>query len=259
MVSSPRISIVIATMNCADILGQCLSSITSQTYQNVEILIADGGSVDGTSDIVASFKEYVHWYESAPDGGIYDAWNKAISQCRGDWICFLGADDVFASPEALASLTPSFCAAHRSRASFVYSCINEVASTGEVVARLGLAPEKVSWQLRHGMPRHMPHTGMFHNRKLFEENGLYSTEFRIAGDYEFLLRCVGVDARAFIFHEEVIVNKGIGGVSFRHQVETIREFYKARTMNGMLGLTLPWLFVYSRAIVRAWYRQLLES
>lgn len=244
-------------MNCADSLSHCLFSITSQTYENTEILIADGGSVDGTGDILESFKDDVYWCESAPDSGIYDAWNKAISQCRGDWICFIGADDVFASPDALASVIPSLCAAQRSRAPFVYSCIDEVSSTGEAVARLGLPPEKVAWQLRHGMPRHMPHTGMFHNRELFVENGLYSTGFRIAGDYEFLLRCVGIDQGAFLFHKGVIVNKGIGGVSFRHQVETIREFYKARTMNGMRGFTFPWLFVYSRAIVRAWYRRLL--
>tara|TARA_R110002074_G_scaffold220592_1_gene391114 strand:+ start:10661 stop:11401 length:741 start_codon:yes stop_codon:yes gene_type:complete len=246
-------------MNAADSLSQCLSSITSQTYKNVEILIADGGSVDGTRDIVASFKDHVYWYESSPDRGIYDAWNKAIAHCGGEWICFLGADDAFTVPESLESVVPSLCSAQKSAIPLVYSRINEVSASGQVVSRLGLPPEEVAWQLKHGMPRHIPHTGMFHNRKLFAENGLYSTHFRIAGDYEFLLRCVGVDRGAFLFHEGVLVNKGIGGVSFRHQVETIREFYKARVMNGMRGFTFPWLFVYSRAIIRAWCRRLIRS
>jgi glycosyltransferase involved in cell wall biosynthesis len=243
-------------MNCAETLKHCLSSVTSQTYQKVELLIADGGSVDGTCDIIASFEDRIEWYESAPDKGIYDAWNKAIRQSSGDWICFLGADDAFSSPDALSSVVQSLCAARKAGIDLVYTLIDEVSASGQLVSRLGLPPEGVAWQLKHGMPRHMPHTGMFHSRKLFEVNGLYSAEFRIAGDYEFLLRSVGVNPAAFRLHEGVLVEKGTNGVSFRHQVETIREFHKARRLNGMPGFTLPWFLIYSRAIIRRWYRGL---
>lgn len=257
MDSAPTISVVIATMNCADSLTHCLSSVASQTYENVELLIADGGSNDGTCDIVASFNDGVRWYDSAPDAGIYDAWNKAIRQCSGDWICFLGADDAFSSPEALASVVSILCAAEDAGVDIVYSCIDEVSPAGQCLRRLGRRPDDVVWQLKHGMPRHIPHTGMFHKRRLFEVSGEYSTEFRIAGDYEFLLRSVGVSLEAFWFFDGVVVEKGTDGVSSRHQVETIREFYKARILNGMPGFTLPWSLIYTRAIIRQWYRGLI--
>ena len=258
MISTPTISVVIATMNCADTLSHCLSSVAAQTYENVELLIADGGSVDGTCDIIETFSDRVYWYESSPDAGIYDAWNKAIQQCSGDWICFLGADDAFSSPDALKLAIPSLFAAGQSGASLVYSRINEVSSTGQIVSRLGLPPEKVAWQLKHGMPRHMPHTGMLHSRRLFEAKRAFSTGFRIAGDYEFLVRSVEVDPEAFVFFDSVLIEKGTSGVSFRHQAEGIRECYRARVLNGMRGFTLPWFLIYSRAIFRGWYRRLVE-
>jgi glycosyltransferase involved in cell wall biosynthesis len=88
-----RFSIIIATLNSAGCLRNCLDSIAAQTCLDYETLVVDGGSTDGTQAIVSHFAPRLAWFVSEPDGGIYEAWNKALLHARGEWICFPGADD----------------------------------------------------------------------------------------------------------------------------------------------------------------------
>jgi glycosyltransferase involved in cell wall biosynthesis len=89
----PKISIIIVTLNVADVLQNCLDSIYRQTYPNIEIIIMDGASTDGTVDILKANDSKISTWKSEKDGGIYAAMNKAIDHVTGDWVYFLGADD----------------------------------------------------------------------------------------------------------------------------------------------------------------------
>ena len=91
--STPLISVVIAVYNGKATLQQCLDSVTQQTYSHVELIVIDGGSTDGTVDLIRANAQKIAYWISEPDRGIYNAWNKALAQAKGDWICFLGADD----------------------------------------------------------------------------------------------------------------------------------------------------------------------
>lgn len=97
----PRISIITATLNARDTLPVLVVSLRSQRYRNFEWVVADGGSSDGTLELLAGVEGVECHVLPGPDQGIYDAFNKALKQATGEWILFPGADDRLAGPEAL--------------------------------------------------------------------------------------------------------------------------------------------------------------
>lgn len=97
----PIVSIVIVVYNAAETIEQTLKSIISQTYQNKRIIIRDGGSTDGTLKIIKNYNQFIYSCVSKIDKGIYDAMNKSVESISGDYIYFLGADDVFFNNSSL--------------------------------------------------------------------------------------------------------------------------------------------------------------
>ena len=89
-----KISIIIATWNAAKTLKRCLDSIVPQLTDETELILVDGGSKDDTNKIIDSYGDKVAVHISEPDKGIYDAWNKGVSKAKGDWVMFIGADDI---------------------------------------------------------------------------------------------------------------------------------------------------------------------
>jgi glycosyltransferase involved in cell wall biosynthesis len=92
--SLPKVSIVMVTFNAAAFLQDSLNSIYRQTYPNLEIVVMDGASKDNTTDILKANNDKITYWKSEPDSGIYDAMNKALQHITGDWVYFLGADDI---------------------------------------------------------------------------------------------------------------------------------------------------------------------
>lgn len=90
---NPKITVATVTFNCKDIIEESLLSIVNQTYQNKEYIIIDGGSTDGTLDVLNKYKDRIDIFVSEPDKGIYDAMNKALKKASGDYLIFIGADD----------------------------------------------------------------------------------------------------------------------------------------------------------------------
>lgn len=97
MMNSPKISVVTVCYNTADTIEKTILSVVHQTYQNIEYIVIDGGSKDGTVDIINKYKNRIAYFVSEPDKGIYDAMNKGIKAATGDWINFMNAGDLFAS------------------------------------------------------------------------------------------------------------------------------------------------------------------
>lgn len=93
----PKITVAQATFNCVNVIEESLLSIINQTYKNIEYIIIDGGSTDGTLDLLLRYKDNIDILVSEPDKGIYDAMNKALDKATGDFIIFMGADDHFLS------------------------------------------------------------------------------------------------------------------------------------------------------------------
>jgi glycosyltransferase involved in cell wall biosynthesis len=99
--TAPLISVIVAIYNGKATLQQCIDSVAQQTYVTKELIIIDGGSTDGTVDLLKANSGQISYWISEPDHGIYNAWNKGLAKAKGEWICFLGADDFFWDAQVL--------------------------------------------------------------------------------------------------------------------------------------------------------------
>lgn len=240
------VSVIVAVRNGALTLQRCIDSVVRQTYPHKELIVIDGGSHDGTVAILRANAEKVSYWVSEPDRGIYHAWNKALSVVRGDWVYFLGADDYFVDEHALMRVVPHLLN-RPNKTRVVYGRVDLVRTDGSVIGTFG-AP----WNRRKFFElMTLPHQGVFHHRSLFQEHGCFNEEFRIAGDYELLLRELKSHDPVFIADSPIAAMQ-FGGMSSdgRLSVETLREIKRARDLNGVEGPSLIWRWTLLKATVR---------
>jgi glycosyltransferase involved in cell wall biosynthesis len=245
---APLISVVVATYQAADVLPRCIESVAAQTYPHVELVVQDGASTDGTLDVLQAADQAVASWASAPDTGLYQAWNRALARTHGHWVCFLGADDYFCAPNVLARMIPHLQAA-RPAHRIVYGCVQRVLPDGTVVQVDGTPWEQV--RRRFLEDTMLPHQGVFHHRSLFDVHGRFDERFRIMGDYEMLLR--ELKARDAYFADGVVVTAmPFGGLSSQteHAVRRRRELRLAQQANDVEGVRWRWWLSYLRALVR---------
>jgi len=209
MNSKPLISVIVAVYNGAETLQRCIDSVVNQTYPHAELIIVDGGSTDGTVDIIKSNEASITYWESKPDHGIYHAWNKALEHVHGDWICFLGADDYFWSSGVLEQMAPHLAKAYPP-CRVVYGQVALVNKKDEVLYHAGEPWANIKKKFRQVMA--LPHQGVMHHISLFETHGKFDEHFQIAGDYELLLRELQ-DHDAMFVPEVVMTGMQLGGVS----------------------------------------------
>ncbi len=100
----PKISIITAVLNRVNTIEQTISSVVNQTYQNYEYILIDGGSNDGTVDVIKKYEDQIAYWISEPDNGVYDAFNKGILVAKGEYIHFLGSDDCLYAPDTLENV-----------------------------------------------------------------------------------------------------------------------------------------------------------
>ena len=193
--SNNKISVIIVTYNAATTLQNCLDSIYQQTYPNIEIIIIDGKSTDGTLKIIEENSSKIAYYKSEPDDGIYDAMNKATEHITGRWVYFLGADDVlFADFSKL-----------------VAELVNNDAIYYGSVLTMGLKRfGKVS-------SYHMAKTGVFHQAiiypgKVFKKYK-YNKKYSVFADYELNMRCFKDKSIKWLFKDYIIANFNHTGLS----------------------------------------------
>jgi glycosyltransferase involved in cell wall biosynthesis len=201
----PLITVITVVFNGAKTLEETILSVINQTYNNIEYIIIDGGSTDGTLDILKYYENAIDYWVSEKDTGIYDAWNKGLRIASGEWIAFLGADDVYldGALEAYANLTVE---CYNSQIDYISSRVNLV-SENKILRTIG---QQWRWKtFRRYM--NVAHVGSLHNRILFEKYGEYDTNYKICGDYELLLRPRFELKAAFL--NLTTVNMSIGGVS----------------------------------------------
>ncbi|MFT3906194.1 MAG: glycosyltransferase family 2 protein [Steroidobacteraceae bacterium] len=238
----PIVTIVTAVFNGAKTLRSAMSSVISQLGDDAEYIVIDGGSKDGTVEIIKKFSSRLAYWVSESDRGIYDAWNKGVLASRGRYIAFVGADDVLESGalEAYKKLV-----ARRPDLEYVSSRVAFGKRDGRIIGR--------AWRWSE-YRRYMTaaHVGSLHRRDLYERYGLYDVNYRIAGDYEFLMR-VGAALKAG-FLDQVTVVMGAEGVSSSQVRRALAEARMAKVATGACGsLTAGFDFVVAhlKARVRA--------
>lgn len=179
----PLFSVIIATFNAEKYLEQTLESIQNQNFRNFELIIIDGGSKDNTLNIIQKYSSYTSYFVSEPDNGIYDAWNKAVLKAKGEWMCFLGSDDIML-PNALETYSNFLKTNKFIDLEYISSKILFVTSNLQPIGYYG---RKWEWR-SHRFEMRVAHVGSLHHRSLFKKYGLFDTTYKIAGDYELLLR-----------------------------------------------------------------------
>ena len=177
------LSIIIATYNAASTLQRCLNSIVSQKTSAVELLLIDGGSNDDTMAIVQSFGEAIDYTISEKDTGIYDAWNKGIRHASGQWLQFIGADDILLDG-AIKTQLDWLQTNGTSGLDIITGKALTINQEGKVIKDLSAPYRYETFKYRMDFA----HGATLHSRRLFEQQGLFDTSFKICGDYELLLR-----------------------------------------------------------------------
>ncbi|WP_333873898.1 glycosyltransferase family 2 protein [Methylobacter sp.] len=249
--SPDLISVIVAVFNGIDTLQQCIDSIAQQTYANKELIIIDGGSKDGTVDVLESNRDKLGYWVSEPDSGIYNAWNKGLSQAKGEWICFLGADDFFWDAQVLERMASQLMTVPPD-IRVAYGQIMLLNNNGENLYPIGEPWQGVKERFKQVMS--IPHPGLMHRRSLFEQHGNFDESFRIGGDYELLLRELK-EADAVFVPGLIMIGMRQGGLS-SSPANSVESMWDVRRAQKMHGLRLPGFF-WVMAMIRVYIRLIL--
>jgi hypothetical protein len=256
--STPLISIVVATYNSERTLERCLESVMAQTFPSWELQVIDGASKDRTLEIVraSQARDSRIQLSSEPDRGIYDAFNKGVRRSRGDWILFLGSDDWLWDPSSLERIVPGLKKARDQGIRVAYGKVAVVTSLGETLHLEGEPWEKIGKKFLQIIT--LPHQGTFQHRALFDEHGLFDESYRISGDYEFLLRELK-SRPAYFCPNGTVSAMSVGGVSsqLENTLKILAELARARRQNGLRSPSPEILFRIARARSRRVLRRVL--
>lgn len=206
-----KISVITAVYNNRDTVADAIDSVLAQTHAEVELIVIDGASTDGTLDVLRAYGNKLNKLVSEPDGGIYDALNKGLLHASGDVVGFLHSDDVFADAEVLAKVAKAFS---NLKIEAVYGDLVYVRKDmPDKVVRYWSAGEFAFDKLRRGwMP---PHPTLYVKRALYEQIGVFDTQYRIAADYDFMLRLLSIEGIGVAYVPELFVKMRLGGESNR--------------------------------------------
>ena len=202
-----KVSIITITFNSAKTLKRALESVQSQSYKDIEHIIVDGASQDGTKELIEAYAAQhanVRWI-SEKDEGIYNALNKGIKMATGDIIGFLHSDDVFNSADSIEQIAVAFTS---SKADVVYG--NLQYCKGDKVVRRWQSNTFHPRSLKYGwMP---PHPTVYVRREVYEQVGPYDEWFRISADYDMMLRIFKQNYKT-CYIPKVLVSMEVGGAS----------------------------------------------
>ena len=227
-----KISIVTVGFNSAKTIKHTIDSVLMQTHDDVEYIIVDGGSTDGTMDIVDSYGDAISKKVSEPDKGIYDAMNKGLRMATGDVIGILNSDDFYADADVLRDVYQRF---ESEVSECVYADLEYVDAvhTDKVIRYWKSGKWTPSSFLNGWMP---PHPTFFVKRQAYEEYGNYDTAFRSSADYELMLRFLHKNKLSVSYLPRVIVKMRTGGqsnASVSNRVSANKEDQMAWKKNGL--------------------------
>nr|WP_294795091.1 glycosyltransferase family 2 protein [uncultured Mucilaginibacter sp.] len=244
---TPKISLITVTRNAESTIKRCIESVLSQDYANVEYIVIDGQSTDGTLSIINSYRHGIAYSVSEPDKGIYDAMNKGIKIATGDIVGLLNADDRFADTRVLSEVAEAFT---NNEIDALYGNLEYVKPDGTVIRRWQSGSYKVS-SFNWGWMA--PHPTFYCNRLIFNQLGYYDLGFGTAADYELMLRFMFLNKLRVHFLNKVMVKMNIGGASnetLNSRIKAWKFDWKAMGKNGVLFPLVCVIFKPLRKLVQ---------
>lgn len=242
------VSVITVSRNAATTIGATIRSVRDQDHESIEHIFIDALSTDGTREIIQGYCRDVDYFVSERDDGIYDAMNKGIAASTGEIICILNADDILADSSILSKVVETF---ETRDVQLVYSDIAYITSecklTRKWKAGLGSALKtKLGW--------HPPHPGVFVDAEVYKTFGVFNTMFKIAADYDFLIRVFKDKHLRSYYLKVTTVNMLETGVSSSVQgrLEGLKEIISSLVANRLtIFIPIVLLCRYSQKIVQA--------
>lgn len=225
MKSQPLISIITVVYNGAKTLEQTIQSVLNQTYKNIEYIIIDGGSTDGTLDIIKKHENQISLWISEPDKGLYDAMNKGIKRAKGELIGMINSDDWF-EPNAVELIVEAYN--QNPEKKIFHGDRFDILENG--TKRIKKFHPSVFRFLYYGMMYN--HPSMFVHREIYKNNQ-YNISLKALSDYEFVLKEFLKNKKAFLYIPEVYVNYRLDGISAQMKLsQSLSEGFISRKNAG---------------------------
>lgn len=202
----PKVSIITVVFNAGKKLARTIESVLSQDYKNIEYIIVDGGSTDGSLEVIRKYRSRLSSWLSEPDEGIYDAMNKGLKMATGDLVGFLNSGDSFrnsAVKSAVSLAAPDF------RNSIVCGAVRRFDLESDLEFVNTRSSDDLSRRLRR-MPINHPAT--FVGMDVFRAIGPFDVEFQLSADYEFVMRAIAMGV-GITYTEQVLTDMELGGIS----------------------------------------------
>lgn len=239
----PLVSIITVVRNKKTTLEKTICSVLSQTYKNIEYIIIDGNSNDGTLDIIRKYERQITYWMSEPDKGISDAFNKGIAITTGKLIGMINADDWYSSNAVELAVEQ-----------YIY-CNDSIIHAKCQIWKKNTEPyylfsgrDDISYTMT------INHPTVFVPRKIYEQIGLFDLNFKISMDYEWTMRAKQ-DGRKFKYIDQVITNMRLGGVSSDLWIHFFEEIYVRHSYGMNLAKNY---FTFLKMLVTALVRRFLE-
>ncbi|MBX7124418.1 MAG: glycosyltransferase [Cyclobacteriaceae bacterium] len=243
-----KISILTVCYNAGHTLGDTIRSVRAQHHTDVEYIVVDGASKDNTVQVIRDHEASITRWISEPDRGIYDAMNKAIGMATGEIVGILNADDFYAHENVLRNVASAF-EDPAVDAVFGNLIVVDPANLKRVVRTYSAAGWHPGKFARGFMP---PHPTFFVRRKFYEQYGLFKTDYRIASDYEMLIRLLYVHKLRYRYLPETMVIMRKGGVSsagIKSNIILNNEILRGCRENG-IRTNLPLIYLkYFRKVL----------
>ena len=223
-----KVSIITVCFNSIQTIEQTIESVICQDYADIEYIIIDGGSTDGTLDVIKRYDNYVDKFISEDDKGMYDALNKGIEISNGEIIGILNSDDTYSNKTILSSVANTF---NKYNVALIWGnavFVNAKMKIRRTYSGANISPSHFSFGI---MP---PHPSVFIKKCCYEQYGNFDIKYKIAADYDLLLRLLILNNCSFRYCPEISVYMKIGGISNRslkNIVKLNKEIYQIHLSN----------------------------
>jgi len=227
--NKPVVSIITVVFNGIDTLERTIKSVVNQTYQNIEYIIVDGGSNDGTQNLIKNYENHISKWISESDNGLYDAMNKGIRLSSGDYFWFINSGDEIAANDTLQKVFEK-----TNSADFYYGQTVMVDNDNQIIgARRLTPPDNLTWKdFRNGML--VSHQSVIVSRKVAGE---YNTNYRFSADYEWTLSALKKSSK--IVNTRIALSKFLdGGLTKKNILPGLKERFKIMRKNFGLFSTI---------------------
>jgi len=227
-----KVSVITVSYNNRETLEETITSVSTQSYEELEYIIVDGDSTDGTKNLIKKYEDQLSMWISEPDEGMYDAMNKGLAMATGDLVGFLHADDFYASPDVIEQVVETLL---QETADACYADLKYVhkSNSAKVIRTWKSGKYEPGYFFNGWMP---PHPTLFVKKEIYERYGGFKTELGTAADYELMLRLIHKHRIKLAYLPETIIKMRVGGESNSSIINRLKAHHydrKAWKMNSL--------------------------